>query len=429
MKVSTKLFNEQQVRQFSSLNEDIQKLQDKISSGKNIVVASDDPVGSVNLSGFKTVKQQLDQYMKNVNSAQTRLSLVDTNLQNLSTIMIRANELLIQASSDVLGRSDREAIALEIDEMKEELLSLANQQDANGSFIFGGFKTKVQPFQKNLEGKIEYKGDAGITSLSISETMVVETSIDGESLFQKVKSTTTSGLSVSMFTMLENISHSVRTASSAVNATKADTHAEFEITNRDFGTWSFDITGHSGTANISVELTGDDPADIIKAINNANIGITASQSSTNPKKIKLDSSQQGTIEIKNVEIPNIKTAQKVPTSFITFDPLDASGNKVGHSQTLYDNDQLTSAQLNNIADTQVHIANFRGEVGAKLNLLTRQNENLSERNIAIKKDLSDLEDADLAALVTDLKAQLTGLQASQQAFVKISDLNLFNFLK
>ena len=285
MKVSTKLFNEQQIRQFSSLNEDIQKLQDKISSGKNIVVASDDPVGSVNLSGYKTVKQQLDQYLKNVNSAQTRLSLVDTNLQNLSTIMIRANELLIQASSDVLGRSDREAIALEIDEMKEELLSLANQQDANGSFIFGGFKTKTQPFQKNIDGKIEYKGDAGTTSLSVSETMVVQTSVDGESLFQKIKGS--SGVTVSMFTMLENISNSVRTASSAVHATKADTHAEFEITNSDFGTWSFDITGHGGTANISVELTGDDPADIIKAINNANIGITASQSSTNPKKLNL----------------------------------------------------------------------------------------------------------------------------------------------
>ena len=46
MKVSTKLFNQQQIRQFSSLNEDIQKLQDRISSGKNIIVASDDPVGS-----------------------------------------------------------------------------------------------------------------------------------------------------------------------------------------------------------------------------------------------------------------------------------------------------------------------------------------------------------------------------------------------
>ena len=427
MKVSTKLFNEQQIRQFSSLNADIQKLQDKISSGKNIVVASDDPVGSVELSGYKTVKQQIDQYIRNVNSSRTRLSLVDTNLQNLSTIMIRANELLIQASSDVLGRSDREAIALEIDEMKEELMSLANQQDSNGSFIFGGFKTKTEPFQKDIDGKIKYMGDSGITSLSISETMIVETSVDGENLFQKVKMS--SGLAVSMFTMLENISNSVRTAATAVHATNANTHAELEITNRDFGTWAFDITGHAGTANISVELTGDDPADIIKAINNANIGITASQSTTNPKKIKLDSSQQGIIEIKNLEIPNIKTAQKVPTSFFTFTPLDASGNSVGEDQYLYDTDQLTTSQLNHIQSSQVHIANFRGQVGAKLNLLERQYQNLNERDIAIKQDLSKLEDADLAKLVTDLKSQLTGLQASQQAFVKISDLNLFNYLK
>ena len=427
MKVSTKLFNEQQIRQFSSLNADIQKLQDKISSGKNIVVASDDPVGSVELSGYKTVKQQIDQYIRNVNSSRTRLSLVDTNLQNLSTIMIRANELLIQASSDVLGRSDREAIALEIDEMKEELMSLANQQDSNGSFIFGGFKTKTEPFQKDIDGKIKYMGDSGITSLSISETMIVETSVDGENLFQKIKMS--SGLAVSMFTMLENISNSVRTAATAVHATNANTHAELEITNRDFGTWAFDITGHAGTANISVELTGDDPADIIKAINNANIGITASQSTTNPKKIKLDSSQQGIIEIKNLEIPNIKTAQKVPTSFFTFTPLDASGNSVGEDQYLYDTDQLTTSQLNHIQSSQVHIANFRGQVGAKLNLLERQYQNLNERDLAIKQDLSKLEDADLAKLVTDLKAQLTGLQASQQAFVKISDLNLFNYLK
>ena len=427
MKVSTKLFNEQQIRQFSSLNADIQKLQDKISSGKNITVASDDPIGSVNLSGYKTVKQQIDQYVRNVNSSKTRLSLVDTNLQNLSTIMIRANELLIQASSDVLGRSDREAIAIEIDEMKEELMSLANQQDSNGSFIFGGFKTKTEPFQKDIDGKIKYMGDSGISSLSISETMLVETSVDGESLFQKIKMS--SGLAVSMFTMLENISNSVRTAATAVHATNANTHAELEITNKDFGTWEFDITGHAGTANISVELTGDDPADIIKAINNANIGITASQSVTNPKKIKLDGSQQGIIEIKNLEIPNIKTAQKVPTSFFTFTPLDASGNSVGEDQYLYDTDQLTTSQLNNIQSSQVHIANFRGQVGAKLNLLERQYQNLNERDIAIKKDLTDLEDADLAKLVTDLKSQLTGLQASQQAFVKISDLSLFNYLK
>ena len=50
MKVSTKLFNQQQLKQFTSLNEEIQKTQNKISTGKNILLASDDPTGSVQLS-------------------------------------------------------------------------------------------------------------------------------------------------------------------------------------------------------------------------------------------------------------------------------------------------------------------------------------------------------------------------------------------
>ena len=51
MKISNRLFNDQQIRQFSQNMEDIQRLQGKISSGKNILFASDDPVGAVELSG------------------------------------------------------------------------------------------------------------------------------------------------------------------------------------------------------------------------------------------------------------------------------------------------------------------------------------------------------------------------------------------
>ena len=55
MKISTQLFNKQQVDRFSKLNEDIQSLQNKISTGKNILQASDDPIGAVELSGLQQV--------------------------------------------------------------------------------------------------------------------------------------------------------------------------------------------------------------------------------------------------------------------------------------------------------------------------------------------------------------------------------------
>ena len=90
MQVSTKLFNQQQLKQFSSTTEDLQDLQNKIGSGQNILRASDDPLGSVELSGLNVVKSQIEQFERNVNSASDRLNLLDKNLENLS---IPYNEL------------------------------------------------------------------------------------------------------------------------------------------------------------------------------------------------------------------------------------------------------------------------------------------------------------------------------------------------
>ncbi|MDB2683797.1 flagellar hook-associated protein FlgL [Alphaproteobacteria bacterium] len=426
MQISSKLFNQQQVNQFSEINSELQSLQGKISSGKNILVASDDPVGSVELSGMKVVKEQIDQYIKNVNTSDSRMKNIDVNLENLTSLMVRANELMIQASSDVLGASDREAIAIEMDQLKEQAFGLANQQDASGVFLFSGYKSKIQPFVKDISGKINYKGDRGVTSLAVSESMVVETNLDGGSLFQNIK--VGSNKPISMFTLFENMSNSIRTAAQAVYALEAPTSAEIEITNNNYGNWSFDITGNDGTASISSELIGDDPIDIITKINAADIGITASFSD-NSGKIKLVSNQEGLIKIENLEIEGIENAEKSPTSFITLNVIDSTGSTIGRSQTLYDTNQLTSSQLNNISETQVHIANFRGKVGARLNLLERQKETLNERDIAIQKDMSKIGDADLAKLVTEMQTMMTSLQASQQAFVKISNLNLFEFIR
>ncbi|MDC0968877.1 flagellar hook-associated protein FlgL [Alphaproteobacteria bacterium] len=426
MQISSKLFNQQQVNQFSEINSELQSLQGKISSGKNILVASDDPVRSVELSGMKVVKEQIDQYIKNVDTSDSRMKNIDVNLENLTSLMVRANELMIQASSDVLGASDREAISIEMDQLKEQAFGLANQQDASGVFLFSGYKSKIQPFVKDISGKINYKGDRGVTSLAVSESMVVETNLDGGSLFQNIK--VGSNKPISMFTLFENMSNSIRTAAQAVYALEAPTSAEIEITNNNYGNWSFDITGNEGTASISSELIGDDPIDVITKINAADIGITASFSE-NEGKIKLVSNQEGLIKIENLEIEGIENAEKSPTSFITLNAIDSTGSTIGRSQTLYDTNQLTSSQLNNISETQVHIANFRGKVGARLNLLERQKETLNERDIAIQKDMSKIGDADLAKLVTEMQTMMTSLQASQQAFVKISNLNLFEFIR
>ena len=426
MQVSTKLFNQQQLQQFSSTTEKLQDLQNKIGSGQNILKASDDPIGAVQLSGLNVVKGQIEQFERNVNSATDRITLLDKNLENLGSIMVRAQELVIQASSDTLGASDRETIALEVDEMKKEILSVANAQDSNGSFLFSGYKTNTMPFVEDISGKINYKGDRGLSSLSISESRVIETTLDGGTLFQSVKNP--SGANVSIFLMLEDISNSIRSASSGVASVKSTGIAELTFQNKNQGKWTFDLTGNLGTKTITTEITGEDPSEFVKQINLSATGITATINDDG-KTIKLTDTTNGPIEIKNLSVYGINSAQKDPTSFFTVQPQDGAGNSIGKLQKLFDNNQLPSKQIDNIASTQVHISNNRGAVGARSYSLLRQTDLLADRRLAVEKDVGDINDADLAELVTNLQSMLTGMQASQQSFVKISQLNLFDYLR
>jgi flagellin-like hook-associated protein FlgL len=64
MRVSNKLFNEQQVRAFNTLRSDMQGIQEKISSGNKINRASDDPMGAVNLSAAKDQKPRLSNMLR-----------------------------------------------------------------------------------------------------------------------------------------------------------------------------------------------------------------------------------------------------------------------------------------------------------------------------------------------------------------------------
>ena len=228
--------------------------------------------------------------------------------------------------------------------------------------------------------------------------------------------------------MLEDISNSIRTASSGVKALKASGTAELTFQNKDPGTWTFDLTGNLGTQTITAEITGEDPSEFVKQINLSSTGITATINDDG-KTIKLTDTTNSQMEIKNLSVYGINSAQKDPTSFFTVQPQDGAGNSIGKLQKLYDNNQLPSKQIDNIASTQVHISNNRGAIGARSSSLLRQTEFLADRRLAVEKDVADINEADLAELVTNLQSMLTSMQASQQSFVKISQLNLFDYIR
>ncbi len=425
MKISNKLFNDQQLSQFSKNMEKIQKIQDKISSGKNIIFASDDPVGAVQLSGMKDVLGKVDRFIENANIARDRLHLMDATMEAVNNVFIRANELAIQASNDIYGVSDREAIAIEFDEMKSELMTLANTQDSTGTYIFAGFKTKTSPFKMNSDGAVKYNGDRGVLNLQLTESRLVETTIDGGTVFQDI--VTSEGVSTDLFGAIDNISRSIRTASGGVESAKAEGMAKMTLTNADPGTYAFTIKSGTKSHDFSLNITGNDLSDVATAVNSANLDITATLEDSN-KTLKLVNSFGHDIEVSDLQITGIDKAQIQPTSFFTFQPVDAADNKLGNQQSIFDKDQTIASRLDEIVTIQSHVSNQRAKVGARINSAERIGDVLQERKILISKDISDIQDADLATLVTSLQAQLTSQEASQKSFINITKLNLFDFL-
>lgn len=200
--ISTKLYNDQSIDRFKAITGDIQQTQAKIATGRNVLKASDDPVAAANIAFTKDQKVVLERYATNIQRADQRLSLVETMLGDATNILTRVYELSIQASNDTYSASDRKAIGAEVTQLKDALLGLANAKDEAGKFLFSGFKVGQMPFVANADGSLEYKGDRGVHSVQVSESMKMNTGIDGAAVFLRADA---GGNATSVFKVLETL--------------------------------------------------------------------------------------------------------------------------------------------------------------------------------------------------------------------------------
>jgi flagellar hook-associated protein 3 FlgL len=75
-----------------------------------------------------------------------------------------------------------------------------------------------------------------------------------------------------------------------------------------------------------------------------------------------------------------------------------------------------------------NVLTVRASVGSNLNELDALDNVGSDRDLQYSKVLSQLQDLDYTKAITQLSMQQLALEASQKAFVKSSDLSLFNFI-
>ncbi|WP_394994818.1 flagellar hook-associated protein FlgL [uncultured Helicobacter sp.] len=150
----------------------------KIASGLKIQYGyQDSSVFNQNLK-LEYEELNLDQGIDNSNTAYTRTLNTDKALQELSQTAMQFNTKLIQAANDIHSPVSREAIARDLEKLKEHMISIANTS-IGGEFLFSGSNVKIRPFEPDGT----YKGNNERLEALISSKNLMPYNITGEELF------------------------------------------------------------------------------------------------------------------------------------------------------------------------------------------------------------------------------------------------------
>lgn len=169
MKISTTQFFKTSTEQMQSRQRTVSDIQAQLGSGKQVVNPSDAPRKANLISQLESAKELQSTYLRNVETARTRLTSEETVMTAMTEIAQRVSELAIQASNDTLGAEDRSIIGAEVSALRDELLNLTNTKDLSGNYIFAGNKTQSPAFVEDASGTVSYNGDYGRHNVNLSE--------------------------------------------------------------------------------------------------------------------------------------------------------------------------------------------------------------------------------------------------------------------
>ncbi len=403
MRISTNQIYNNSLNAMLDQQANVNQTQLQLATGQRILKPSDDPTQSARILDLNQAVASNTQYQANADTTRYRSSLEDSTLASVTDLLQRVRELTVQGANATLSNSDRNSIAVEVRQRLDELLSLSNTKDANGEYVFAGFKGQTQPFARS-GSSFSYNGDQNQRYLEVGPGIQVAERDPGSRVFQQIRNGN------GTFNTADNPANTgsgVIDPGSASNTYVADTY-------------TIAFAQATPTSPITYSVTGAASGVIVAAgtpyVDGA--AITFNGVTTNVKGTPANGDSFSLTPSTNQDM--FTTLQNMANTLEAGASNQASATRLnnGMNRTLTDIDQAMG-----------NILQVRAQVGARLNTIDSQKNTNDSFSLQLQSTLSDIKDLDYAEAASRLNRQLLGLQAAQQAFVKVQGLSLFNFLR
>ncbi|MDI6716289.1 MAG: flagellar hook-associated protein FlgL [Actinomycetota bacterium] len=182
MRITNSMLSNTILKNISASYERLEKYEAQLSSGKLFRRPSDNPITVKQAMDIRASLKDIDQYLGNIEDGISWLDTADTALRNASDLLHRAKELAVRGANATNSQDELQAIALEVDQLLENMISIGNTTFAD-RYVFAGHKTTMVPFT-NAGSTVNYNGDSGSISYEIEKGITAQVNLPGDNVFK-----------------------------------------------------------------------------------------------------------------------------------------------------------------------------------------------------------------------------------------------------
>jgi flagellar hook-associated protein 3 FlgL len=376
--------------------------QQRIAAGQRMLTPSDDPVASAEVVVVGQSRARVERFAANISTASESLAVGDSTLGDISDLLVSIRTLAINGGSGTLSAADRGGLATELDGLLQQLVGLANSRGADGGYLFSGYAVNTQPFTL-ASGAYSYNGDQGTRSIAVADGRELQVSIDGESLFNAVR---TGNGTFAATADPANGGTGTLDGGSVVDAALLDGHRyrlQFAVA---AGVTTYDVVDLTTATTVS----GGNAFAPGAAITVAGMQVTIKGNPAAGDQFTLEPSPRKSV-------------------FATVQDLIATLR--APAATAADRAKLVNGlgtALQNLTQAQEAVLTARAGQGARMRELDSLSTGNDARLLQYESTLSRLQDLDYNKALSDFARQQLALEAAQKSFMQVSGLSLFNYI-
>jgi flagellar hook-associated protein 3 FlgL len=124
---------------------ELANLQEQASTGSRINRISDDPFDAYRILGLNSQQRSLKTCMESLSELVSKLEISSSVLENMTSLLVDAKTNLAQVVGGIHGQEGRLRVAEGINDILEQIVSLANTKHSN-QYLFAGSATDSAPY-------------------------------------------------------------------------------------------------------------------------------------------------------------------------------------------------------------------------------------------------------------------------------------------